>query len=61
LGSNAHKQSFCELLQFPQYSGKAEPHCQATPVEFGSPHDAICAGFVDIYAYQFFIYTELQA
>jgi hypothetical protein len=29
------------------YSGKAEPQCQATPIEFGSPHEAICSGFVD--------------
>jgi hypothetical protein len=21
--------------------------CQATPIAFGSPHEAICAGFVD--------------
>jgi hypothetical protein len=34
---------------FPQYSGKAEPHCLATPVEFGSSHEAIGAGFVDMY------------
>jgi hypothetical protein len=32
---------------FTNYSGKAEPQCQATPVEFGSPHEAIYAGFVD--------------
>jgi hypothetical protein len=36
-------------VNFPQYSGKAEPHCQATPVEFGSSHEAIGAGFVDMY------------
>jgi hypothetical protein len=29
------------------YSGKVEPQCQATSIEFGSPHEAICAGFVD--------------
>jgi hypothetical protein len=23
------------------------PHCEATPVEFGSPHEAVCARFVD--------------
>jgi hypothetical protein len=30
------------------YSGKAEPECQATPIEIGSPHEALCAGFVDV-------------
>jgi hypothetical protein len=33
---------------FPQYLGKANPHGQATPVEFGSPHEAICAGIGDM-------------
>jgi hypothetical protein len=42
-----HKSSFCESLVFTNYSGKPEPPCQATPIEFGSPHEAICAGFVD--------------
>jgi hypothetical protein len=51
----------CEVSYFPHYSGKAEPQCHATPVEFGSPHEAICAGFVDIYAYQFFIPTDFRA
>jgi hypothetical protein len=46
--SNTHKHIFCEVFYFPHYSGKADPQCQATPVEFGSPHEAICAGFVDI-------------
>jgi hypothetical protein len=27
---------------------KAEPQCQTTPVELGSPHEAICAEFFDI-------------
>jgi hypothetical protein len=27
---------------------KAEPQRQVTPVEFGSPHEANCAKFVDI-------------
>jgi hypothetical protein len=36
------------LFEFLHYSGKAESQCQATPVEFGSPHKAICAEFVDI-------------
>jgi hypothetical protein len=34
---------------FTSYSGKAEPQRQATsPIEFGSPHEANFAGFVDI-------------
>jgi hypothetical protein len=44
---NTQKNVFCELLEFPQYSGKSKPHCQATPIEFGSPHEAICARSVD--------------
>jgi hypothetical protein len=39
--SNAHKSLCYELLYFMNYSGKAEPHCQATPIEVGSPHEAI--------------------
>jgi hypothetical protein len=42
------QKQICELFQFLHYSGKVEPQCQATPVEFGSSHEAICAGFVDI-------------
>jgi hypothetical protein len=30
------------------YSGKVKPQCQATPIEFGSPHEAICGVFVDV-------------
>jgi hypothetical protein len=37
-----------ELFKFTNYSDKDEPQCQATPIEFGSPHESICAGFVDI-------------
>jgi hypothetical protein len=33
---------------FTNYSSKAEPQFQAKPIEFGSPHEAICAVFVDI-------------
>jgi hypothetical protein len=54
------KQISRELLEFPYYSGKAAPQCQATPIEFGSPHEAICEGFVDIF-YQFFIPTDFRA
>jgi hypothetical protein len=39
--------NLCKLFQFPHYSGKAKPHCQATPDEFGSLREANCAGFVD--------------
>jgi hypothetical protein len=46
--SNTHKYIFCESFQFPHYSGQVEPQCQATHVEFDSPHEAICAGFVDV-------------
>jgi hypothetical protein len=46
--SNTHKQTFSALCCFPRYPDKVEPHCQATAVEFGSPHEAICAGFFDI-------------
>jgi hypothetical protein len=42
------------------YSGKAEPQWQASPIEFGSPHEAMCAGFVDIF-FQFFIPIDLRA
>jgi hypothetical protein len=38
----------CELHLFTNYPGTTEPQCQATPVEFGSPHEATCAGLVDI-------------
>jgi hypothetical protein len=38
---------YYELFQFTSYSGKAEPQCQATPIEVGSPPETICAGFVD--------------
>jgi hypothetical protein len=46
--SITHKYICYELLKFTHHSGKAEPQCQATPIEFGSPHEAICTGFVDI-------------
>jgi hypothetical protein len=36
------------MFYFTNYPGKAEPHCQATPIEVGSPHEAISAGFIDI-------------
>jgi hypothetical protein len=45
---NIYKQIFCELFEFPHYSGKDETQCLVTPVEFGSPHEAIYAGSVDI-------------
>jgi hypothetical protein len=51
---------FCELFVRTNYSGKAEPHCQVTPIEVGSPHEAICAG-LSIYVYQFFIPTDSRA
>jgi hypothetical protein len=38
-GSENQKCIFCEsLLYFPQSAGKAEPQCEATPVDLGSPH-----------------------
>jgi hypothetical protein len=38
-----YSQVFCESFFFPVlYSGKADPQCQATPIEFGSPHKNIC-------------------
>jgi hypothetical protein len=38
-GSENQKCFFCEsLLCFPQSAGKAEPQCEATPVDLGSPH-----------------------
>jgi hypothetical protein len=43
-----HKKISYQLLQFTNYSDKAEPQCQATPIQFGSPHEAICAGLVDM-------------
>jgi hypothetical protein len=46
--SKMHKLIFGELFKFTNYSGTAEPQCQATPIELGLPHEAICAGFVDI-------------
>jgi hypothetical protein len=47
--SNTHKLICYELLlSFTNYSGKAEPQCQATSIEVGSPPATICAGFVDI-------------
>jgi hypothetical protein len=39
---------FCDLCLLTNYSGATEPQCQATPIEFGSPHEAICVGFVEI-------------
>jgi hypothetical protein len=48
LGLTTHKSIFFIVFFVPGYSGKIEPHCQATTVEFGSPHEAICSGFVDV-------------
>jgi hypothetical protein len=50
--------TFCEFIQFPHYSGKAESQCQPIAVEFGPPHEAICAGFFNtclkiLYSYLF--------
>jgi hypothetical protein len=46
---NTHKSIISyELFDFIIYPGKDEPQCQAIPIELGSPHEAICAGFVDI-------------
>jgi hypothetical protein len=47
LGSYTNKEWFFEIFYFLVYSGKAEPQCP--PVAFGSPHEAICAVFVDMY------------
>jgi hypothetical protein len=55
-GSNTHKQFFSDLFYFLGYSGKAEPQCQATPVEFGSPHDVIVRGLC---RYMFTTYSVL--
>jgi hypothetical protein len=60
-GSNTHKATFCHLLYFAECFGKAELHCKATPVEFGSPHEAICAGLVDIYLPIIHSYLYFQA
>jgi hypothetical protein len=48
IGKNLHPQKCGDSFYFARYSGKAEPQCQATLVEFDSPHKAICAGFVDM-------------
>jgi hypothetical protein len=38
-----------ELFQLAFFRAKlSNARFQATPIEFGSPHEAICAGFVDV-------------
>jgi hypothetical protein len=46
--STTHKSAFIEIFYHPGYSGKAEPYCQATLVEFASQtREAVCARSVD--------------
>jgi hypothetical protein len=55
--SNTKNIFYCELIEFPNYSGKAQPQCQATPVDFGSPYRRFVRG-LSIYVYQLFILTD---
>jgi hypothetical protein len=59
LDSNIHTYVFVYLFYLWDIPAKQSRRAkQATPLELGSPHEKICAGFIDIC---FFIPTDLQA